>query len=321
MENTLSFEGTEKKVEMIFSPTCEPLRRRPHHLWKKISARANASIISRFSSSFCDSYILSESSLFVWDHRLLILTCGVTSLATALKVLLKTFKKEEIELIFYQRKNEFFPYKQKSSFMDDFKNISKKIKGRAYLFGRPDEHHFYLYHSESPAYIPLSPDRTVEILMYDLDDSIKDVFMRAKTAKEIRQRLGLDKIFPNSQVDDYIFTPAGYSLNGLVGKNGYYTIHATVQDPGFYVSFETNIQEKYSVEQIRDKVLALFRPFVFDSIVFSSSDVGDSVKSAPSSYLQSSHSHRRLECGYEVSFASFFKPLNQVQPAFELELQ
>ncbi len=315
--NKLLFEGSEKKMEIIFSPTREPLRNKPEAFWKKLCHQARAHIVSRFSNSFCDSYILSESSLFVWDHRLLMLTCGETSLINSILTISKSFKKSDIELLFYQRKNEFFPYKQKTSFLDDLKTIQKKVAGKAYCFGLPDEHHFYLFHSEGRNHAISYTDRTIEILMYDLDDYIKKILFKASSAKEIRKRLGLDSIFENTQVDDYIFKPVGYSLNGLTGQGEYYTIHITPQEPGFYVSFETNIRE-IPADALTKIVLSIFKPFSFDIIVFSSDNSQTEFNGYPENFVRSSYFSRNLECGYHVYFASFFKPFSASRLAFEL---
>ncbi len=315
----LLFEGSEKKLELVLSPVREPLRNRPEAFWKKLCARAGARLVSRFSNSFCDAYILSESSLFVWDHRLLMLTCGETSLVKALLQLSRSLKKSDTELLFYQRKNEFFPYKQNSSFMDDLRKINKKIKGKAYLFGAPDEHHFYLFHSDG-CYQSGRPDRTIEILMYDLDDHIKNLFFTASSAEQIRNHLNLSKIFDNAQVDDHFFEPMGYSLNGLVGKSQYYTIHITPQEPGFYVSFETNIMD-ISVTEIATTVLSVFKPLSFDIIVFSAglNEKEESFKHPKdSSFVRSSYFSRNLECGYKVDFSGFFTSFDTPRPAFEL---
>ena len=310
----LLFEGSEKKMEVIFTPTKEPLRNYPDSFWKKLCDKAETRIVSRFSSSFCDSYILSESSLFVWDHRLLMLTCGQSPLVNSILSLLKKVKKSDIELLFYQRKNEFFPAKQKSSFKEDLERMRKKIKGKAWCFGVPDEHHFYLFHSESESH-PRQSDLTIEILMYDLDVHIKKLFFNAAEVSEIKNHLGLDQIFENTQMDDYIFKPMGYSLNALIGDNQYYTIHVTPQDPGFYVSFETNIKEG-SVKEITEKVLSLFKPFSFDVIVFSTESHNEEFISE--SFTRSACFTKNLDCGYKVHFSSFFTPITTARPAFEL---
>ena len=313
----LMFEGTEKKLELIFSPTQEPLRSKPSLFWQKLCKKAKTRIVSRLSNSFCDSYILSESSLFVWDHRLLMLTCGKTSLAKAACGLLKKFKPSDIEMLFYQRKNEFFPHSQNTSFMQDFEKLQKKIKGQAWRFGMPSSHHFCLFHSEGQSH-PEPKDRTIEALMYDVDDSVKKVFFESQSAKQIQNRLGLSSLFKNAELNDYKFKPVGYSLNALMGQNQYFTIHVTPQEPGFYISFETNAQEE-SVNNIVNKLLALFKPFSFDVIVFLPNNWPEENYFSESFY-RSTYAMRRLNCGYKVSFASFVKPLNLPRPAVELTL-
>ena len=310
----LLFEGSEKKMEVIFSPTREPIRNYSDFFWKRLCDKAETQIVSRFSSSFCDSYILSESSLFIWDHRLLMLTCGRSSLVNSILSLLKKIKKSDIDLLFYQRKNEFFPAKQKSSFKDDLRKIRKRIEGKAWCFGVPDEHHFYLFHSKGEKRLEPS-DRTIEILMYDLDDHIKQLFFNATEASEIRSHLGLNQLFDNTQMDDYIFKPIGYSLNALIEKDQYYTIHVTPQEPGFYVSFETNVTEG-SVKEITEKVISLFKPFTFDVIVFSTEKKIEEFESR--SFSRSSCFTKNLDCGYTVNFSSFFTPVVSARSAFEL---
>ena len=91
---------------------------------------------------------------------------------------------------------------------------------------------------------PLPETALWEILMYDLEDGVKHIFNDSTSAQEIRRKLNLHNFFKNGSIDDYLFQPKGYSLNGIDGKDLYYTVHATPQEPGFYVSFETNVRDK-----------------------------------------------------------------------------
>ena len=54
--------------------------------------------------------------------------------------------------------------------------------------------------------------------------------------------MGLRSLFPSSLIDDYLFEPCGYSMNGLDASGGFYTIHVTPEKEGSYASFETNIK-------------------------------------------------------------------------------
>ena len=300
------FEGTEKKLEIMFASQYPSLRGKGHAFWKRMCKRSKINIVSALSHSHCDCYLLSESSLFVWDHRLLMLTCGSSSLMESLLVLLKEVKQENIDILFYQRKNEYFPRRQKSSFVDDVSRLRKKMSGKAYCFGNPDEHHFYLFHSDNGLVSPPVKDRTVEILMYDLEDGVKHIFSESTSAQEIRQKLNLHNFFKNGSIDDYLFQPKGYSLNGIDREDLYYTVHATPQEPGFYVSFETNVRDK-PVQSLVEEVIGVFKPLHFDIIVFSS-EKESSIK-IPASYILSSHFFKKIACGYDVSFYTFIKPI------------
>lgn len=50
---------------------------------------------------------------------------------------------------------------------------------------------------------------------------------------------GIQDLLPNSYIDDYVFEPCGYSMNGTEGK-AFSTIHVTPEDGFSYASFEVN---------------------------------------------------------------------------------
>ncbi|MEZ6189114.1 MAG: hypothetical protein R3F62_29460 [Planctomycetota bacterium] len=44
-------------------------------VWERVVEAARAQILSQISTSQCDAYLLSESSLFVYDDRFALITC------------------------------------------------------------------------------------------------------------------------------------------------------------------------------------------------------------------------------------------------------
>ncbi|KAK3815277.1 MAG: adenosylmethionine decarboxylase [Benniella sp.] len=101
--------------------------------------------------------------------------------------------------------------------------------------------------ASSAGYLYPSHDQTVEILMTNLNpEAMKRFYQRPDdvpgTVGGIRvdQETGLAGLFPQAQLDSFLFTPCGYSANALQDGN-YYTIHVTPEPVCSYASFETNI--------------------------------------------------------------------------------
>ena len=302
------FEGSEKKLEIIFSKEIPSLRSLSSCFWKKVVKASDAEIISVVNFSKVDSYILSESSLFVWDHRIIMITCGRTTLPKSLLKILKKISEDKMEVLFYQRKNELFSQIQKSTFFKDLEVIQKKIKGKSYQFGPLHQHHFFLFHTESD-YKCESDDQTLEILMYD-SDFIKD------TSKETLSRLKekLSMCFLGFEIHDHTFQPDGYSLNA-VREDLYYTIHITPQKSFFYISFETNIKNDF--HKSISSVLNIFRSNHFDLILFY--PAGYSRKSYKHETLQRNvFVHQILETGYAVDYMNFGLVQNTFQKPLDL---
>ncbi|KAI7694918.1 hypothetical protein SSS_02120 [Sarcoptes scabiei] len=81
------------------------------------------------------------------------------------------------------------------------------------------------------------------------------------TAKEVTRRSGIDTIIPGMMIDDHLFTPCGYSMNGLLEKY-YMTIHVTPEQNFSFVSIETNVPQKCYASFI-GKLIHLFKPGKF----------------------------------------------------------
>jgi hypothetical protein len=81
------------------------------------------------------------------------------------------------------------------------------------------------------------------------------------------QKSGIDKLFPNAKIFDYLFEPCGYSMNGLLPNGHYFTIHITPEPDFSYVSFETNVSYHQYQELIR-QILIMFNPGKFTTTIF-----------------------------------------------------
>lgn len=207
LDSTEAFEGPEKLLEIWFYPNSEStptrngqkltLRDLKVEKWVEILKLVKCEVLSIKSTEKMDAFLLSESSLFVYDHRITLKTCGTT---TTLFCLQRLFDIVEIELgwnlhkresntekynpykVFYSRRCFMFPLKQRTI----HKNWSNEIEylnnffsqGRSYLVGRNDQsNHWNLYVTDTNksmiqtdnGVVDEDPDETLEILMTGLD--------------------------------------------------------------------------------------------------------------------------------------------------------
>ncbi|CAG2163532.1 unnamed protein product [Oppiella nova] len=275
------FEGTEKLMEIWFdkyqdNPNDCDLRHIQRSAWDTLLSFVNCKIISFKRNEHMDAYVLSESSLFVSKNRIIIKTCGSTTLLRCLEPLLYLVKQvagfDEVVDIFYSRKNFMRPELQDGShrtFENEVEALDNLFEdGAAYCMGRMNSDCWYLYTLNSPLIESKSfkqtPDQTFEIIMQNLDHKVMNIFTRAvsSSGKEATQKSGIDKLLPGMTIDDFLFDPCGYSMNGLI-KGGYYvTIHITPEPHCSYVSFETNCPHT-AYPDLVNRLLKVFIPGKF----------------------------------------------------------
>ncbi|XP_013790918.1 S-adenosylmethionine decarboxylase proenzyme-like [Limulus polyphemus] len=268
------FEGTEKLLEMWFSCSdgdmedCD-VRKIPRAALESLLKLVKCEIISFKKNEQIDAYVLSESSMFVSKSRFILKTCGSTTLLRAVQPLLYLVQEytgfDEVLDIFYSRKNFIRPELQlqpHTSFEDEVGVLDGLFEdGAAYCLGRVNQDCWYLYTLNPPDnFVGVqAPDQTLEVIMQQLDSKIMRIFTKkvCSTAQEATHRSGIDMLFPGIVIDDFLFDPCGYSMNGLL-KGGYYiTIHITPEPHCSYVSFETNAPQ----ESYQDLILGLMKTF------------------------------------------------------------
>lgn len=301
------FEGAEKKLEMVMSRGVPSLLEMEISFWEEVVALSKATILSKIENSYVKAFLLSESSLFVWEDRILMLTCGETKLVDSAKFLIEKLDEKKIDCFIFQRKNEYRSYLQKTNFEEDTQKLQSLICGKSFRFGPMHGHHNLLFHSQR-SYESLANDSTSELLMYDIGKSVSIFLTRTDlSVKDIRDFLALDHILPGYIIDDFVFKPYGYSLNAIK-DDLYYTIHITPQETSPYVSFETNINLDNQTKAL-DHFLEILTPSSFDLMTFNEA----SVTKLNHNYILSSHYTDKLSCGYDVNFRTYnqreIKPL------------
>ncbi|SDJ32810.1 S-adenosylmethionine decarboxylase [Ferrimonas sediminum] len=306
------FEGSEKKIEVVLQPGQPSLRQLEQPFWHQIVAKANATILSSVHNEHCDAYLLSESSLFVWDDRFLMLTCGTTTLVDAVVSFLDRFPKQQLAMLSYQRKNEYQSHLQKSSFEQDLQALNQHLDGCCYQLGYLDGHHNYVYHLDRP-FEPPQDDATVELLMYHINgDAAAYLRSNNQSLEGIRQRLNWSQLLPAFDVDDFLFEPFGYSMNAINGDR-YATMHITPQENSSYVSFETNLPQQ-EAQQVLGHLLGTLQPDSYDLISFNQEQFLDHQPGV----VCIDQAQQDLSCGYRMRFQHFVKPASACRSATRL---
>lgn len=313
---SIEFEGPEKKLEIILAAPDPGLRANKDRRWNAVVNASGAEIVSSISGPDMDAYLLSESSLFVWADRVLMITCGKTTLVKAVPELIRAIDRDKIAFFFYERKNLMYPQYQTSDFEADVAVLTDLFKGKSYRLGPANHDHVHIFYSSTPAAAGTSPaeddeDETLELLMHDLDPAILKAFIPrpGQGPEEIEARTGIDRLYQGMQSDRFIFEPYGYSMNRISGQY-YATIHVTPEETGSYASFETNIAEPDYSRKIH-QIIEIFKPgrvsLVFTEAI-SESDPGEGkVPRKITGYRRSEKSLYEFDSGYAVLFSNFEK--------------
>jgi len=306
--NIEKFEGPEKKLDIIlFSPRSD-LRSNRDGKWQKVVNSSGSRILSSISTDDLDAYLLSESSLFVWNNRILMITCGKTSLINALPKILDLIDGAPVALVFYERKKSNFPQEQPFSFKDEVKRLIRLFPGKSYRLGSAEHDHIHVFFWTHPNAKP-EKNITLQLLMHDLDPSFTaSVCAEKKKAMDLDVACsGFENFFPLIERDSHFFSPYGYSLNGLL-KTNYITVHITPQLNGSYASFETNIiQDDYT--PLINEIIDLVKPEKF-SLILSTRMAQDAPRFHAT--LAAGMANRRIteksryefDCGYRLTFFS-----------------
>lgn len=310
------FEGPEKKVELVVTAERANLRQLGDDFWQRIVRSARAEVLSKTSTEHLDALLLSESSLFVYDDHITMITCGRTTLVDAVLQVIDEVGAENVALLVYERKNEHFPEHQLSSFYDDARRLAQVIPGEAVRFGDEHDHRIFVFHSSRP-YASGSADTTLEVLMHGIDADRARVFhFGDDPPSRFAADAGLDALLPGFQIDEHAFSPAGYSLNAV--RDGlYYTIHVTPEAVGSYVSFETNFDFRERPNEIVARVVEWFSPDSFDVLSFCPQ--GGRLELEIPGFALRKRVREQL-CSYDIDFYHYFQPSTGPARAFPLEL-
>ncbi|XP_022759325.1 S-adenosylmethionine decarboxylase proenzyme-like [Durio zibethinus] len=327
--SAIGFEGYEKRLEMsFFDPGffIDPQRMGLRSLSKlqldEILKPAECTIVSSLSNNHVDSYVLSESSLFVYPYKIIIKTCGTTKLLLSIPAILKLANNISLSVrsVRYTRGSFIFPGAQPFP----YHNFSEEVaildryflklgsRRKAYIMGGSDKtKKWYVYSASVPMSHHSHPVYTLEMCMTGLDRKKASVFYKthASSAALMTEHSGIRKILPKSQICDFQFDPCGYSMNSIE-KDAISTIHVTPEDGFSYASFEAAGYdfETVNLNQLIERVLSCFKPTEFSVCLHSDingDDLGQRIPLHVSGYCCEERSFELLGNGGSVIYYSF----------------
>lgn len=307
----IPFEGPEKKLEIILKEPRPEIRPNADGRWTGVVKACGAEIIRQKHTPEIDAYLLSESSLFIWDDRILMITCGATSLVKAVPGILDIVSKENIAFFFYERKNLMYPHLQTSDFEMEALALSTYFTGKSYRLGPANRDHVHIFYYSTPERW-VEEDVTLEVLMHDMHPAVLSAFIPKEndTVSALEKRTGLDRLYPDMENDSCQFQPYGYSLNKILGET-YMTVHVTPEPSGSYASFETNFPEADYTQTIT-RVTGIFQPNRFTLVMTGSQDEDqvpqdERLPFEMPGYRCTEKSFYEFDCGYAVSFFNYAK--------------
>ena len=293
------FEGSEKRVVIAFRPSdhsATTLRAIPRQDLDEMLAIAECEVVHHSSNDFQDAYVLSESSMFVSDDRVVLKTCGRTKLLSAIPYLLELAENSCSMVptrVKYSRASFLFPDQQPEEyhrFEDECVLLGNTFGGldvrsahvlgdsmngdlqwHVYVAGEDAERTRAVNAAVNAARVvnrgnPKVADfnvNTLEIAMTGMDKAAASQFFKENSVSPqlTTMSTGISSIVPQHLIDDYVFEPCGYSMNGTDNAE-FSTIHVTPEDGFSYASFEVcgaNVSAGAVTEYVA-KTLRTFRP-------------------------------------------------------------
>ncbi|EPS67756.1 hypothetical protein M569_07018, partial [Genlisea aurea] len=298
--SAIGFEGYEKRLEISFSKlglfssdlgNSRGLRSLSRAQLDQILDAAQCTIVSSLKNEEVDSYVLSESSLFVYPYKIILKTCGTTKLLLSIPPVLGMAR--EIGLtpssVRYTRGSFIFPgaqpfphrsFSEEVSVLDHHFTAELGLTSQAFIVGGDDSEKWHVYSAAAPSEINSisSPVYTLEMCMTNLDPKKASVFFkeRCNSAAAMTDASGIRNVLPGSDICDFDFDPCGYSMNAIEG-GAISTVHVTPEDGFSYASFEAagyGFGKQLDLSRLVGDVLACFEPAQFSLSL--SSDVGGS---------------------------------------------
>ena len=307
------FEGVEKRIEVRFSIETiggEGLRTLTRDQLDQLCERCKCSIIHHDRTDFFDSYILSESSLFVFVDRVMIKTCGTTVPLDGVDYLIEQARINGIEPLdmTYTRSSFLFPdlqlhphndLDQELDYLSKMSISGQIVPGKSSILGDANGKYWLVHYkdlssgsrgfeTEVPVVTPPhascrqfsfasgSGQVMVDVIMTGLDKTVCDQYFKdtSKTDKVNADLMAdsLRSILPEfDTISGKCYDPCGYSCNAF-RRDRYFTVHITPEQAFSYASVEAVFMEDIDASALSVPITSPLNHLTSRSTVASDTD-------------------------------------------------
>jgi S-adenosylmethionine decarboxylase len=127
----LPFDAAEKLLEIELRRGSPSLRALGRDAWARIVEAGGGEILASSAGRHVDAHVLSESSLFVRERSMSLLTCGRTELGRSLEALVERVGADVIEGVRFTREADRFPAAARTTFEADVDIIARWFEGES----------------------------------------------------------------------------------------------------------------------------------------------------------------------------------------------
>ncbi|WVQ82436.1 S-adenosylmethionine decarboxylase proenzyme [Cryptococcus sp. DSM 104549] len=252
------FEGPEKLLEVWFAPSVDELpqvaesslagglkkrqvggadngkkdyrglRKVPKEVWEEMLDIVKCKVLSVVEGEELDAYLLSESSLFVAPHLLILKTCGTTLNLLGLYRIIEIARQycgfTNVWRCFYSRKSFFFPERQQGPHRDwrdevQFLDSVFGTAGAAYTVGPMNRDHWLLYLTSpnSQPVLPSDPSPSTSSLTPAPAAAVLTTPILPTTYQDTTLEILMTHLSPSARAPFFHDTPSGQSISATPG--------------------------------------------------------------------------------------------------------
>ena len=279
------FEGVEKRIEVRFTVQENDvlgLRAIGRSELDTICEAAKCTIIHSEPDTCFDSYILSESSLFVFRDRMMIKTCGTTLPLNGVQAMFDAADQYNIKPLdmTYSRSSFVFPDLQlfphdsldnELKFLKDMEStLGKVISEETFILGDIGETYWVVHNKkfDEPSSVLKRQQVMVDCIMTGLAPEARDVYWKdmrfPDSHNDAAMSVSIESFEKSLRIVGKSFDPCGFSANAHGSNNeNYMTVHVTPEEGFSYASVEAVFNGKFEQAQLDgfvQKVVDAFRP-------------------------------------------------------------